>query len=370
MFGRLALQVGVLSRRRTLERRCGWTAAQLAEHQAAEVARIRTFAVARSPFYARFHRGLDGRPLDALPVLTKGDLMAHFDDLVTDRTLHLDDLEAFLVQAGPDARYRRRYTVLATSGSTGRRGLFVFDRDEWMTAVALISRPMSWAGIRPHLFPRWRTAMIASTSTSHYSAQVGRAIASPLLPTLRLGADEPAARLVARLNAWQPHVLVAYPSVLRQLADEQQAGRLRIAPRACATSAEVLTAETRQRVADAFGIRVFETYGATEYTQNVCQAPRDGEPRYGSVGLRMPYTSVKTVVLGRHQLSARDAIHAAVMMQHQIPQIMSFDAGFDGLLGLGERAGLEPFEVSDLLGEVLHLGHRVHRVDQRNIPSL
>ena len=42
----------------------------------------------------------------------------------------------------------------------------------------------------------------------------------------------------------------------------------------------------------------------------------------------------KTVVLGRHQLSARDAIHAAVMMQHQIPQIMSFDAGFDGLPGI------------------------------------
>lgn len=47
------------------------------------------------------------------------------------------------------------------------------------------------------------------------------------------------------------------------------------------------------------GIRTLLTYGATEYTQNVCQAPRDGEPRYGSVGLRLPYTSVKTVVLAR-----------------------------------------------------------------------
>jgi fatty-acyl-CoA synthase len=47
------------------------------------------------------------------------------------------------------------------------------------------------------------------------------------------------------------------------------------------------------------GIRTLLTYGATEYTQNVCQAPRDGEPRYGSVGLRLPYTSVKTVVINR-----------------------------------------------------------------------
>jgi len=71
--------------------------------------------------------------------------------------------------------------------------------------------------------------------------------------------------MVQRLNEWQPKVLVAYPSVLRQLAEEQMLGRLRIAPRHCATSAEVLTAETRRRVAEAWGVRVFETYGATEY---------------------------------------------------------------------------------------------------------
>jgi fatty-acyl-CoA synthase len=45
------------------------------------------------------------------------------------------------------------------------------------------------------------------------------------------------------------------------------------------------------------GIRTLLTYGATEYTQSICQAPRDGEPRYGSVGLRFPYSQVKTVKL-------------------------------------------------------------------------
>lgn len=54
------------------------------------------------------------------------------------------------------------------------------------------------------------------------------------------------------------------------------------------------------------GIRTLLTYGATEYTQNVCQAPRDGEPRYGSVGLRMPYTSVRSVVLAPDGEIARD----------------------------------------------------------------
>jgi predicted nucleic acid-binding protein len=39
----------------------------------------------------------------------------------------------------------------------------------------------------------------------------------------------------------------------------------------------------------------------------------------------------KEIVLERHRLSARDAVHAAVMELHAIEAILSFDAGFDGL---------------------------------------
>ncbi|HEY6945704.1 MAG TPA: type II toxin-antitoxin system VapC family toxin [Candidatus Acidoferrum sp.] len=38
----------------------------------------------------------------------------------------------------------------------------------------------------------------------------------------------------------------------------------------------------------------------------------------------------KQIVLGYQQLSARDAVHLAVMEQHEIGQIMTFDSGFDG----------------------------------------
>lgn len=38
----------------------------------------------------------------------------------------------------------------------------------------------------------------------------------------------------------------------------------------------------------------------------------------------------KTIILGRKHLSARDAIHVAVMELNGIDRIMSFDAGFDG----------------------------------------
>ena len=44
--------------------------------------------------------------------------------------------------------------------------------------------------------------------------------------------------------------------------------------------------------------------------------------------------SAKTIVLGKPRLSARDALHAAVMERERIRRIMSFDGGFDGLPGI------------------------------------
>jgi hypothetical protein len=40
-------------------------------------------------------------------------------------------------------------------------------------------------------------------------------------------------------------------------------------------------------------------------------------------------TNARDVLLSRARLSARDALHVAVMKRHGIERVMSFDAGFD-----------------------------------------
>jgi len=42
----------------------------------------------------------------------------------------------------------------------------------------------------------------------------------------------------------------------------------------------------------------------------------------------------KDIVLGHQQMSARDALHLAIMEQHGIERILSFDSGFDGFPGI------------------------------------
>jgi hypothetical protein len=46
----------------------------------------------------------------------------------------------------------------------------------------------------------------------------------------------------------------------------------------------------------------------------------------------------RTLIDRTPQLSARDAIHVAVMRRHDVDQVMSFDRGFDAIAGM-ERIG-------------------------------
>jgi uncharacterized protein len=42
----------------------------------------------------------------------------------------------------------------------------------------------------------------------------------------------------------------------------------------------------------------------------------------------------KLIVLGKRRLSARDALHLAIMERERVSHIMSFDSGFDGVPGV------------------------------------
>jgi putative adenylate-forming enzyme len=254
----------VLWLRRRLCQRDRWTRQHLEVHQARALLLLREYAYAHSPFYQQFHKGLTTRPLQDLPVLTKSLLMGHFDELVTDRAVRLRDVEAYLTTLRGNQRFRGRCWVNATSGSTGHRGLFLFNPAEWSTVLASYARVYEWGGVHAGLTRRTKMAVVSTTTPWHQSAQVGATVQSWWVPTLRLDAASPMEEIVARLNAWQPKTLVAYASMASALAKEQLVGRLRITPHAVFTASEVLTEEMRRCVVEAWGRQPFNVYGATE----------------------------------------------------------------------------------------------------------
>jgi putative adenylate-forming enzyme len=255
----------VLALRHRLRQRDRWTRQQLEEHQGRVLYRLREYVCARSPFYGRFHKGFTDRPLNELPVLTKEMVMEHFDELITDPTVRLADVEAHLPSlSGGDELLNGRYRVASTSGSTGRRGLFLWDPGEWTAVLASYNRSFDWAGVGAGLTHRTRMAVVSSTTPWHQSARVGASVHSPWVPTLRIDSGDPLESIVERLNGFQPKVLVAYASIAHLLAEEQLASRLRISPGFVFGSSEVFTEQARRRVEEAWGRKPFEVYAATE----------------------------------------------------------------------------------------------------------
>ena len=279
----LGFLLGVLRSRSELRSHDRWTREELLDHQARAVRELRAYAVARSPFYGEVHRGLEDAPLEALPTVTKQALMERFDDLVTDRAVHLADVERYIEGASATDLFRGRYRVAATGGTTGRRGVFLSDPAEWRTVLASYSRAYDWAGIAAGLTHRLRMAVVSSRDPSHQSAIVGATVASRLIPTLRLDATHPIETIVAELNAFRPDALVGYASILRSLADERAAGRLSIRPQGVMSASEVLTDETRSRLREAFGVEPTNVYAATE-TAGIASECRHGRMhRYGDL---------------------------------------------------------------------------------------
>lgn len=254
-----------------MRKRERWTRQQLEAHQTESLRRLRDYAYTHSPFYQRFHKGLTDRPLQELPVLTKAMVMEHFDELVTDQTVRLEELRAHVANDREGKRFLNRYWVTATSGSTGHPGIFLFNRDEFSAVVANLGRAHEWAGVPMTPTHRMRMASVASRNSGspwHMSAQIVKTFDSPLtrawMPNRGFDAAQPLAEIVQQLNGWQPYVLAGYASMMRVLADEQLSGRLHIHPHMIITASEVLTDETRRLIEEAWGHPPFDAYGATE----------------------------------------------------------------------------------------------------------
>jgi phenylacetate-CoA ligase len=130
--------------------------------------------------------------------------------------------------------------------------------------LASYLRAKQWAGVRTGPAHRVKLAVVSSTTPWHQSSRVAATARSPFIVSERLSAAAPLPELVARLNDFDPDVLVAYGSMIRTLAYEQLAGRLTIAPRGVNSSSEVLTGEARAAATRAWNIAAFNVYAATD----------------------------------------------------------------------------------------------------------
>lgn len=248
--------------------RLTWPAERLAEHRTTELRRLLRVAREASPWHRERLAGVDIDSVDesdlsAVPVMTKDDLMAHFDDIVTDDRLRLDVVEEHLAGLTSDAYLFDRYHAVSSGGSSGTRGVFVYDWDAWATAIWTVQRHLV-RGARTTGRSAISTVMIGASVPQHMTSALPQTFTMPNAEIERIPVTRPTAEIVDGLNAAQPSVVVGYPSALHVLVAEARAGRLRISPRAISTTAEPLLPEIRAALEETFGVSVVNSYGASE----------------------------------------------------------------------------------------------------------
>ena len=240
-----------------------WTGERMREHQSQALDALVRDVADRSPFYRERYAGLiGGTPVELarLPTLDKATLMTQLDDALCDARLRGRDLRSHLKDTDP---LLGEYRVMASSGSTGTPSVYVYSRADWAGVLAMFLRYNELCGIRPRV-PRLRIAAIGAPTLASMTQKIAQSVDVGLHRVLRLAVTDPLPRLVEALNAFRPDVLNAYPSIAVLLADEQLAGRLRIAPSVISTSSELRTREMSERIERAFGVRPFDLYGTTE----------------------------------------------------------------------------------------------------------
>jgi len=231
--------------------------------------RLLKYVLTRSRFYQNYYRrhgitidNIDQIGLRDIPPIDKEIVMDNFDDLVCNSSIKRKDVERFISDPSTvGKKYRGRYQVIHTSGSTGTIGIFLYSSNEWNLARALIATRV--LGLKIHPF-RVRHAFVVKLGGHYGGATLCQAAPNLFFKQLAVPIDCPLEEMVRVINDFQPDFLTGYASGLYLLAQQQIKGSINIRPRKVISSAEPLTCEMKQAIVSAFNIQPVDFYAACE----------------------------------------------------------------------------------------------------------
>jgi putative adenylate-forming enzyme len=213
---------------------------------------------ANSSFYAEHWAGYSPENWRDLPTVDKSLMMANFERFNT-RGISSEAALELAMRAERDRNFSPTIdglTVGLSSGTSGHRGLFLVNQLE----------QSSWAGvILARALPRFRASgeriafFLRSNSNLYEGVGRGRWLQFRYFDLMAPLEDS-----VRALNAFQPTILVAPPSMLELLARQQLEGTLKIRPNPLISVAEVLEPQDRLRLEGVFAAPVRQIYQATE----------------------------------------------------------------------------------------------------------
>ncbi|RUM88700.1 MAG: hypothetical protein DSZ23_04225 [Thermodesulfatator sp.] len=252
-----------------------WDRKTVLKHQQERFKDILAHVLTHSPFYKTLYaqhgiglKDIGDLQLQDLPVIDKAMMMDNYDEFVCDRRLNKKELEAFLLDpANLGKKFKRCFTVMHSSGSTGRPGIFVYDVDAWNLTKSLAITRVS--RIRFNRFGRQRLAFIGAADGLYAGISLVSDAPGFLYNFKPFPVCEPWDLLLEHIQAFSPDIISGYSSSVYMLALEQIKGNLSLHPARIICSADPLTAYMREAVKDAFRVEPVNFYASSE---SLCMA--------------------------------------------------------------------------------------------------
>jgi phenylacetate-coenzyme A ligase PaaK-like adenylate-forming protein len=251
--------------------RLRWSAERLREERTRRLRQLVATAKQRSPWHRERLADVDEDAVDEttlgeLPAMDKTQLMENFDSIVTDDRVTLAAANEHIASLHDDAYFLGDLHAVASGGSSGLRGVFVWDWDGW-AAVRLVALRQQLADrlADPDLATKPPVIMVvAANHAAHFTTASAETFASDAVPVHRVPIGLPLPQIVEALNEADGDSLATYPSMLYALAGEARAGRLKIRPSRIMTMAEPLFDEIREAGERTWEAPVANMWGTSE----------------------------------------------------------------------------------------------------------
>ena len=250
--------------------RLDWSCQQIEDYRNHRLRALLAYARERSPFHAQRLLGLDPATanvadLASLPMMTKQDAQQQWDAVVTAPDLDRARAERILVDQQWFSYTAGDEQIFSSGGSSGVRGVYVWDWQFFVSAACLAWRTQARAERRrpAHSGPA-RLAVLEAGVPPHASTPLFDMPTTDDMQTVVIAAGAPFDEVLAAVAAAQPTHLVGYPSVIGRLARAALAGDLRITPVRVSTNSEPLLDEDRDAIVDAWEATIHNVWGSTE----------------------------------------------------------------------------------------------------------
>ena len=249
--------------------RLDWPQQRIANYRTAKLRSLLGFARERSPFHAARMADIDPttatvEDLARLPPMVKQEAQENWDTIITIPDVDRAGAERVLAQQRWFSYTPGQLQVFSSGGSSGVRGVYVWDWEQFVTLACLAWRWQVRAERASGSGRATRLAVLEAGEPPHASTPLFDVATEPLMESVVIPAAAPFDQVLTAVADARPAHLVGYASVIGRLARAAIAGELDIRPVRVSTNSEPLSEEDREAIGTAWGAPIHNLWGSTE----------------------------------------------------------------------------------------------------------